>query len=243
MAVTRQEEMLLAALRMKRARMREDIIAEFEEEMDREEHHQLSREMTNESIITAGSMSRQSSRGTMRQEPGTLSARPRQQSQPNATERRLKLEPLKVVIDRTPLDLSLRTPASEISDFIHLDDNVPSPGGLERKDSRASSINSQKSGSARQRASLSAIPPPAQRRSLRRDGSSRRAAEQASPKGPKELPHKILEDPAEDEDVGIPRPDSPISPADFPTPVSIKNKKQVRLSAVGFYKPPGEAGW
>jgi hypothetical protein len=243
MAVTRQEEMLLAALRMKRARMREDIIAEFEEEMDREEH-QLSREMTNESIITAGSMSRQSSRSTMRQEAGTLSARPRQQSQPNATERRVKGEPLKIVIDRTPFDLSLRTPASEISDFIHLDESVPSPGGLERKDSRASSINSQKSASARQRASLSAIPPPAQRRSLRRDGSSsRRAAEQASPKAPKELPQKILEDPAEDEDVGIPRPDSPISPADFPTPVSIKNKKQVRLSAVGFYKPSGEAGW
>lgn len=34
MAVTRQEEMLLAALRVKRARMRETIIAEFEEEQE-----------------------------------------------------------------------------------------------------------------------------------------------------------------------------------------------------------------
>ncbi|KAK4119047.1 hypothetical protein N657DRAFT_684733 [Parathielavia appendiculata] len=245
MAVTRQEEMLLAALRMKRARMREDIIAEFEEEMDREEH-QLSRQVTNESICTAGSMSRQSSRSTMRQEVGALSARPRQQNQANAAEKKGMGEPLTLQIDRRSYEPSLRTPASDNSNFIHVDEGIamPGPGGLERNNSRASSTNSPKSGSTRQRASLSALAAPAPRRPHRRDaGASRRVSEQASPKGQNDLPHRILEDPAEDDDVGIPRPDSPISPADFPTPVSIKNKKQVRLSAVGFYKPATETGW
>lgn len=237
MAVTRQEEMLLAALRMKRARMREEIIAEFDGDADREEH-QLRREMTNDSM--AG-MSRQSSRSTMRQEVGTLSARPRQQ---NASEKD-RTDALKILVDRTSYDPSLRTPASEISDFIHFDDSVGSvgQGGLQRQDSKASSISSQKSSSTRQRASLGAMTAPAPRRSQRRDGStSRRGSEQASQGGPNDLPHRIPEDPAEDEDHGVPRPDSPISPSDFPTPMSIKNKKQVRLSAVGFYKP-SDAGW
>ncbi|RKU49163.1 hypothetical protein DL546_008527 [Coniochaeta pulveracea] len=43
--------------------------------------------------------------------------------------------------------------------------------------------------------------------------------------------------------VDIPRPDSPISPADFPLPgaSTLPRKKQVRLSAVGYR--PMEAGW
>jgi len=238
MAVTRQEEMLLAALRMKRARMREEIIAEFDGDADREEH-QLRREMTNDSM--AG-MSRQSSRSTMRQEAGTLSARPRQQNVPEKE----RIDTVKILVDRTSYDTPLRTPASEISDFIHFDDSVAAlgHGGLERRDSKASSISSQKSSSARQRASLSAMTAAsAPRRPQRRDGStSRRGSEQIGQAGQNDLPHRIPEDPAEDEDHGIPRPDSPISPSDFPTPMSIKNKKQVRLSAVGFYKP-SDAGW
>jgi hypothetical protein len=63
MAVTRQEEMLLAALRMKRARMREDIIAKFEEHMGREEEEDLQRQITNES---SSGVSRQSSMSTVR---------------------------------------------------------------------------------------------------------------------------------------------------------------------------------
>ncbi|KAK4097996.1 hypothetical protein N658DRAFT_518275 [Parathielavia hyrcaniae] len=246
MAVTRQEEMLLAALRMKRARMREDIIAEFEEEADREDHHQLSRQVTNESIFTAGSMSRQSSRSTMRQEVGALSARPRQQSQASAAERMGAGEPLPVLVDRRLCEPPMRPPALDTSGITYVDDGiaVPSPGGFERNDSRARSMVSQKSGSVTQRASLSALAAPAPRRSHRREaGASRRVPEQASPRRQNDLPRRILEDPAEDDDAGIPRPDSPISPADFPTPVSIKNKKQVRLSAVGFYKPAAEAGW
>ncbi|KAL2132219.1 hypothetical protein VTI74DRAFT_4075 [Chaetomium olivicolor] len=222
MAVTRQEEMLLAALRMKRARMREDIIAEFEEEMDREDN-QLRREITNDSMA----MSRQSSRSTMRQETGTLSARPRQQSFGKA-------DTLRISVDRSMDDLPLRTPASEISDFIHHDESFAVP-------SRASSVSSQKSGSSRQRASLSATAAPAPRRPPRRESSISGRGSEVSPKGQKDLPHQIPEDPAEDDEDGIPRPDSPISPSDFPAPVSIKNNKQVRLSAVGFYKP--DAGW
>jgi hypothetical protein len=246
MAVTRQEEMLLAALRMKRARMREDIIAEFEDDMDRDDHHELRRETTNDSFGTAGSMTRQSSRSTIRQEPGALSARPRP-ADIKTTEKPTRGDLLRITIDRSPFDVSLRTPASEISDFIHYDESRspqgPGPAGIERKDSRASSINSQRSASARQRASLSATTAPAPRRPQRSGSTSRRNSGQFSPIGQNDLPHQILEDPAEDDDHGIPRPDSPISPSDFPTPLSIKHNKQVRLSAVGFYKPSTETGW
>ncbi|KAJ4288743.1 hypothetical protein N0V88_007277 [Collariella sp. IMI 366227] len=242
MAVTRQEEMLLAALRMKRARMREDIIAEFEDEMDREDN-QLRREITNDSMA----MSRQSSRSTMRQESGTLSARPRQQSFGKAViEKKDKLDnTLRITLDRAMYDST--TPGSEISDFIHYDDSFAVPPAIdpERRGSRASSISSQKSGSGtapgRQRASLSAMTAPAPRRPSRRELPTSRRGSEVSPKGQKDLPHQIPEDPAEDEEAGIPRPDSPISPGDFPVPVSIKNNKQVRLSAVGFYK--SDAGW
>ncbi|KAL2200144.1 hypothetical protein P885DRAFT_28566 [Corynascus similis CBS 632.67] len=247
MAVTRQEEMLLAALRMKRARMREDIIAEFEDDMERDEHHELNREMTNDSIGTAGSMTRQSSRSTMRQEMGTLSARPPQPADMGPRrERPPNGDLLRIVIDQSPFDPSIRTPVSEVSDFIQSDGNRSPQGssGLERKDSRASSINSQRSGSSKKRTSLGAMTAPAPRRSQRREGNtSRRNSAQLSPNGHKDLPHQILEDPAEDDDHGIPRPDSPISPSDFPAPASIKNNKQVRLSAVGFYKPNVEGEW
>ncbi|KAK3898165.1 hypothetical protein C8A05DRAFT_38255 [Staphylotrichum tortipilum] len=246
MAVTRQEEMLLAALRMKRARMREDIIAEFEGDNTDREDHQLRRVTTAESIMTANSMSRQSSMSTMRQEMGTLSARPRHQAQPLPLPTATMMEKnntLKIIVDRTSYDSSLRTPASEISDFIHFDESVGmlGPNGLERRDSKASSISSQKSAAARQRASLGA-PTPAQRRAQRREVNATRVSEQYGSMAQNDLPLRIPEDPAEDEDVGVPRPDSPISPSDFPTPISIKNNKQVRLSAVGFYKP-SDAGW
>ncbi len=248
MAVTRQEEMLLAALRMKRARMREDIIAEFEGDNPDRDELQLRRVTTAESIMTANSMSRQSSMSTMRQEMGTLSARPRHQAGPlplPPTKMEKNNNTLKIIVDRSSYDSSLRTPASEISDFIHFEEGFGSgslgPMGLERKDSKASSISSQKSAAARQRASLGP-PTPSQRRAQRREVNATRISDQFSSKAQNDLPLRIPEDPAEDEDVGVPRPDSPISPSDFPTPISIKNNKQVRLSAVGFYKP-SDAGW
>ncbi|KAK3303731.1 uncharacterized protein B0T15DRAFT_282983 [Chaetomium strumarium] len=243
MAVSRQEEMLLAALRMKRARMREEIIAEFEEDIEKEEH-QLRREVTNDSVTTAGSVSRESSRCTMRLETGTLSAVPRPRHQAKE-----KAVPSRAPSDQASHESSRNTPVSGMVDFIDYDDLLVSPiGSLKRQDSKASSISSRKSASTRQRASLSAMPAPPPSRVQRRDGgSSRTGSVQTSPNGQTDLPHRILEDPAEDDEDedGIPRPDSPISPSDFPAPVSsgIKNKKQVRLSAVGFYKPNFEAGW
>jgi hypothetical protein len=247
MAVSRQEEMLLAALRMKRARMREEIIAEFEEEVEREEH-QLRRHVTNDSVTTAASMSRDSSRCTMRLETGTLSAVPRPRHQAKE-----KAAPSRAPSDPALYESSRHAPVSGMVDFLDYDDPLVSPiGNLQRQDSKASSktssISSRKSASTRQRASLSAMPAAPPPRVQRRDGgSSRTGSVQASPSGQTDLPHRILEDPAEDDEDedGIPRPDSPISPSDFPAPVSsgIKNKKQVRLSAVGFYKPNFEAGW
>lgn len=240
MAVTRQEEMLLAALRMKRARMREDILAQYEEDMDRDEHP-LRRESTNESISTSGGMSRQSSQSTMRQGSGTLSARPREQGQ------------FQTSTDMADMDdgghgqlLPLfKQPVYEPNPGTTLDFDDPrngrSPVEYERRPSKAS-LPSPKSSSGRQRASLSAMTAPTPRRPQRREGgTSRRGSDQFTAKQ-NDLPLQILEDPAEDEDLGIPRPDSPITPSDFPAPVSIKNKKQVRLSAVGYYKS-SDAGW
>lgn len=252
MAVTRQEEMLLAALRMKRARMREDIIAEFESGMERDEHHhELRRDTTRDSFSSGSSMTRQSSRCTMRQDMGTLSARPRHSSDAELRGEHLAGgDLLGVAIPQSPFDPVVRTPASEISGLILSEESRSSHSlvGLERKDSRASSVNSQRSGSSRRRSSLGAATASASRRSQRRDGStSRQNSRQPSPNGRKDLPHQIPEDPAEDDDDadddGIPRPDSPVSPSDFPVPVSIRNKQQVRLSAVGFYKPSHDGGW
>jgi hypothetical protein len=239
MAVTRQEEMLLAALRMKRARMREDILAQYEEDMDRDENP-LKRVPTNESVSTSGGMSRQSSQSTMRQERGTLSARPREQPQiristgttDNDRGGRGQLQPL------------VNQPTYQPTSGHFLDFDIPSgsmsPVEYERRSIKSSS-GSQKSSSGRQRATLSPMTIPAPRRTPQRQGNtSRRGSDQANAKQ-NDRPHQILEDPAEDEDVGIPRPDSPISPADFPTPVSIKNKREVRLSAVGYYKPSDSA--
>ncbi|KXX76063.1 hypothetical protein MMYC01_208260 [Madurella mycetomatis] len=227
MAVTRQEEMLLAALRMKRARMREDIIAEFEE-MDREDHHQLKREVTNESTSTNGGISRQSSRGNTRLETGALGARPRQSSAKERDD----------LVHESTSELG-----SDLEHFLRYGDTL-SPGDCGRMRSRSNSAASQKSAGGRQRASLTTAAGP-RSRPQRRDGSlPRRGSEQVSPKGQKEHhPHQILEDLAEDEEADVPRPDSPISPSDFPAPVSMANKKQVRLSAVGYYKPNIEAGW
>ncbi|KAH6618323.1 hypothetical protein B0J18DRAFT_276092 [Chaetomium sp. MPI-SDFR-AT-0129] len=299
MAVTKQEELLLAALRMKRARMiHEDIIAEFEGDMEPEDHHELRRVLTNDSFGTSGSMTRHSSTSTMRQPKGTLSARPPEiprfpppsqlPSKPkpkpkSRSEKSGKADLLRVVIDRSPFDPSIRTPGSDISDFIHHHDDSSSitttmSGNLERNDSRASSTSSPRSVPARQPqrgATGGTTPMPSSRLSQRSKAETnplRLTTGQFSPavSGPSSplslshkdlLPLRILEDPEEDEDdddelervldlegdFGVPRPDSPISPCDFPTPGSGRatkqTKQQVRLSAVGLYKPPTESGW
>ncbi|KAK3987114.1 hypothetical protein QBC44DRAFT_128855 [Cladorrhinum sp. PSN332] len=236
MAVTRQEEMLLAALRQKRARMREDILAEFEDEADREEHLQLKREATNDSCGTS-LLSRQSTVSSMRPEMGTLSARPRHQASLRAP------TPTRHAEKTTePKHLPLKT---EDALFITLDD-FPSPMNTDFIERRASKASRNASVKGRN-SSVAATP----RRPSRSGSIPRRGSEQASPKtapgNGNVLPNRIVEEPAED-DEGVPRPDSPISPSDFPIPAAplsskIVNKKQVRLSAVGYYKPNVEAEW
>lgn len=242
MAVTRQEEMLLAALRMKRARMREDILAEYGGGIERQDHRRR-REATKESTATSGSISRQSSRSTMRQEPCILSGRPIHPGRVRLSASTLEEE--EDVLPPPTVELSTHDLSS--SDIIDFDDGIgsQSPGENGERASKASSIASQRPGSAT-RSSFGAVTTPAPRRSQRRDGSAgQRGSEEHSPKVQTDIiPHQILEDPAEDEDEDIPRPDSPISPSDFPAPASIGNKPQVRLSAVGYYKPNMESsGW
>ncbi|KAK4168159.1 hypothetical protein QBC43DRAFT_115374 [Cladorrhinum sp. PSN259] len=243
MAVTRQEEMLLAALRQKRARMREDILAEFEDDAEREEHLQLKREATSDSCGTS-MMSRQSTVSSLRPEIGALSARPRHQASLRAqtpTRAPTPTRHAEKAMEHKPLPIR-----TDDGLFITLDD-FPSPMTTEFIERRASNKAS-RNVSVKQRSSSAAATP---RRPSRSGSVPRHGSEQISPKSvPRNgniLPNKIVEEPAED-DEGVPRPDSPISPSDFPIPAAprsskIVNKKQVRLSAVGYYKPNVEAEW
>ncbi|KAK4201168.1 hypothetical protein QBC40DRAFT_348031 [Triangularia verruculosa] len=252
MAVTRQEEMLLAALRQKRARMREDILAEYEDDADREEHQALKREVTNDSSGLS-MISRQSSLSTNtgRVETNPLTARPpphdsvRSRTSSASAEQNGKHGHILVMMDESNSDIG---PLAQLDDF-------PAPAESDRRGSKSSG----RSGPPhKQRASLSAMsmPTASARRpprsgSLPRRASSDQASVHSANAVNNSLPNQILEDPAEDEeDEGIPRPDSPISPSDFPVPMSannpstkIVNKKHLRLSAFGTYKPNVEAGW
>lgn len=243
MAVTRQEEMLLAALRQKRARMREDLLAEFEDGTEREEQLQLRREPTNESCSTS-MISRQSTTSSIRPETGTLSARPRHQASLRAVTPTRLAE--KLAEQQKPMPIKM-----DEGLLITLDD-FPSPMNADFIERRSSSRTASRSSSLKQRNSSVAVTP---QRPSRSGSVPRRASEQISPKSASNtnsssnaLPNKIMEDPAEDDQEGIPRPDSPISPSDFPVPAApmsskIVNKKQVRLSAVGYFKPNVEAKW
>jgi len=257
MAVTRQEEMLLAALRMKRARMREDIIAEFEETLDREEDEELQRQVTNGS---SSGVSRQSSMSTMRTVDaggiGALSARPQHQPQIRVSTSNTDMkkgavrEQILLMMDRPSDDTTEfdgAEPSPDLDGFLCFDDNMEFPV---RRGSRGSSGGSGASTRSR-KTSLSATGPGIRSRSHSKEGlQQRRDMDQSSFRSgsrrssDKEMPMGIPEDPREaEEDAGVPRPDSPISPLDFPTPVAMTRKKQVRLSAVGNYKPNIEAGW
>ncbi|KAK0744522.1 hypothetical protein B0T21DRAFT_380761 [Apiosordaria backusii] len=252
MAVTRQEEMLLAALRQKRARMREDILAEYEDDADREEQHSLQREVTNDSSGMS-MMSRQSSlsKNTVRVETNPLTARPRHQDSVRSRDSSVSAEQngkhghILVMMDESNPDMG---PIAQLDYF-------PAPAESDRRGSKS---NSRSGPPHKQRASLSAMsmPTASARRpprsaSLPRRGSSDQISVHSTNPVNNSIPKQILEDPAEDEeDEGVPRPDSPISPSDFPVPVSatnssakIVNKKHLRLSAFGTYKPNVEAGW
>ncbi|KAK3332851.1 hypothetical protein B0T19DRAFT_112491 [Cercophora scortea] len=264
MAVTRQEEMLLAALRLKRARMREDIIAEFEGDMDNERgEHQLNRHATNASSNSSSRMSRQSSASTMRtMETGNLSARPKQQPQAylNAGSMEMLGEKEKaaargqilMMMDRpgeSPV-WDTAEPTPDLNDFLDFDNHldefpVLSFSNPDRRGSRASSRASLRStsevASRSQGQRLSAMTPSnVYRRDSEPQAGSTGTSHRGSSAGKDAYADRIME---EDEAVGVPRPDSPITPMDFPVPMSMTRKKQVRLSAVGTYKPNVEAGW
>jgi len=268
MAVTRQEEMLLAALRQKRALMRENIIAEFEDNIDRENidrqaNEGLQRQFTNDS---SSGLSRQSSMSTMRTVDaggiGPLSARPHQPQirvTTSITELREKekvvREQILLMMDR-PSDestgLETAEPSPDLDGFLGFDESFDFPVP-ERRGSKASSVGSASGTSPTSRKAAPTTttsgmhPIPHSKDSF----LSRRDSDHSSPRGStrrssdKDMPARILEDPREEEeeDAGVPRPDSPISPMDFPVPMSMTRKKQVRLSAVGNYKPNIEAGW
>ncbi|KAK5658034.1 hypothetical protein OQA88_2589 [Cercophora sp. LCS_1] len=259
MAVTRQEEMLLAALRQKRARMREDILAEFEDTMTHEEEERLERQVTNGS---SSGVSRQSSMSTMRTlEPGSLGAlTARPQIRVNAgkeAEKTAVREQILLMMDRpsgSGAGLETAEPSPDLDGLLGFDDSMEFPMP-ERRGSKASSKASVDSASGGSGASsrsrktalsvsgLRSTPRSREFADHRRSrGSSRRGSE-------KDIPAGIPEDPREkeEEEADVPRPDSPISPDDFPMSMSMSmsmtRKKQVRLSAVGNPKPNIEAGW
>ena len=274
MAVTRQEEMLLAALRMKRARMREDIIAEFEDKADHDDRDELQRQM---SIGSGSGVSRQSSMSTMRTieavTSGTLTARPQRRppirvNPPSSTpdsRRDAKASGhghILVVMDRSTEDspgFQTEEPNPDLDSFTGFEDEAadhsmlrsPSPAEPERRSNRAGSKAGAGSASSRGQRGLRSnkgtsndMHPPRRdvEQSSLRSGVSRRGSNRDKEKA-------ILEDPREEEEeeeeaADVPRPDSPISPFDFPVPTTtMTRKKQVRLSAVGNHKPNVEAGW
>ncbi|KAK4211524.1 hypothetical protein QBC37DRAFT_290111 [Rhypophila decipiens] len=220
MAVTRQEEMLLAALRMKRARMREDIIAEFEEDLDRNEHG-IDRHVTNDSSASSSRISRQSSASTMRtgtHETGALSMRPQHHQQPqiriSAGSTKKKTEPN------------------------HIAASADRARSGSKSRSRSSS-NSRSSSALGIRSANTIISPTA------RTVPTHRAMMSEIPSQilEEEPLEEEEEEEEEQEDDGVPRPDSPISPSAFPVPMAMTRKKQVRLSAVGNNQINIEAGW
>ncbi|KHE80322.1 hypothetical protein GE21DRAFT_1025294 [Neurospora crassa] len=256
MAVTRQEEMLLAALRQKRARMREDILAEYgdnRDDMDGDDARDGRHSVLSESPTSR--VSRQSSASTMRlMEAHSLSARPHGHQRPQI---RISTGSVDKKSDRMSessgqifvmMDRQLRQsrgddsePSLDMDRFMHYDDagdEILTRGafggpyeGDDRRNSRSSLGAHSTSGSHRAQRT-----PSSRSKASSRD---RRDSDQVSPQTfghlcrEAERRNRIVEAPEEDDmEDGIPRPDSPISPGDFPVPLSML-KKNLRLSAVG----------
>ncbi|KAI2470235.1 hypothetical protein F4781DRAFT_187075 [Annulohypoxylon bovei var. microspora] len=304
MAVTRQEEMLLAALRKKRARMRENIIAEIKEDRghrgsasgsaieedlkklpsanlkDPERHAAKEVKESRESRAKAKQPKNVPTRasslmGRAGQKPSVRQIRPRDHSNgprgvdiPPSTSHsdpvekgslRLRLSPepesrrtgksrherVLLYLDR-PIDsidvIDQAEPSPDLSEFMEEDLNFPLPGGRESR-TRSKLGNYAPSG----------LPRP-----------------DSSPVSPRTRPMRIIPkiDPNINEDIdaddfdfeevidrrtmalpplpvkGVPRPDSPVSPADgLLTPSVFGHKKDkksavVRLSAVGQISSP-----
>ncbi|KAK3342549.1 hypothetical protein B0H65DRAFT_222966 [Neurospora tetraspora] len=265
MAVTRQEEMLLAALRQKRARMREDILAEYGDNrdgMDRDDPRDSRLTMMSENTISSSRVSRQSSASTMRlMDAHALNARPHGHQRPQI---RISTGSVDKRSDRMSessgqilvmMDRSLRQsggdewePSPDLDGFMHFDDAGGDEmltrgafGGPYEGDSRRNSRSSLGAHSASGSHRAQRTPSSRSKASSRENSVPRRTSDQVSPQTfghlarEAERRNRIVEAPEEDDmEDGIPRPDSPISPGDFPVPVSML-KKNVRLSAVGHY--------
>ncbi|KAK1828034.1 hypothetical protein QBC39DRAFT_162320 [Podospora conica] len=248
MAVTRQEEMLLAALRQKRARMREDILAELEDNDADDDGGNLRRQTTNSS----SAMSRQSSRSTMRTMDGAGLGAPSARLQRIANQRVPSIDEhgrgqILVMMDRTAMGgIDTAEPSPDLDGFLDFDNEINDFPAIptsrsaprQRSSSKASIESKGSSRSLSGKGSLSALTRVqfGSTDSSSTGSGSRRGSDR----------DVIQEDPREsmEDEAGIPRPDSPISPDDFPLPASMSSRKQVRLSAVGTYRPPNiEAGW
>lgn len=273
MAVTKQEEMLLAALRIKRARMRETILAEFEEEIERVDHEQ-------ERSQSSASMkhSRRSSVSTVTQ--NDLQPRParRDRSASNGRTAAGRSQPAAARSDPTQLNrlttghkhvlmyldrpthsmdaFDAAEPSPDLSDFMEFEETSNSDDFPYRPSGDHSPTTVQSSNSPASSAAFLAPP------TNKWNQVSTRSRPDSTPLSPKSHPRRmalkdedirvrILEHPIDtafhEQEMGIPRPDSPISPDTYLMEPDVSpplpRKKAVRISAVGTGRVGMEAGW
>jgi len=266
MAVTRQEEMLLAALRTKRAHMRESIIAEFEE--DQQQHATPSDEpapaqRTSVSAITevlqpqprrarSTSVSFKDFPMHIEEEDETAAeSATHSDPTPAAAGRTKKRDPQereapneRVLLffdqpDRGDDDFDGAEPSPDLSDFMDLDDGGSSDSFPFQTPDDHSPVGT-RAASKDRRSRLSGGSRPHSGSFLPSDKMRKPAR-----RGDDDVHVRIVEDPVEipqadddleGSDAGIPRPDSPVD-----APLALPRKKAVRISAVG--RVGMEAGW
>jgi len=256
MAVTKQEEMLLAALRIKRARMRGITLSELEEEeeayaesLDRRASSRSSRARDSAYVAPVRAIQKNGSKSSM----GTIVPEHRASSRYEAQSLSGTPEPFTQLLDTAELSpRSARSddaPAQANQEQVLLylepgasgteDDEEPSP---DLSDFMDFDNGSEDAHSFRGRSSTGRDtddkPPPTPEDTI----------PVASSLSPKEgcAPETLCVVPEDDitGGVGIPRPDSPVSPTlplSFPIPKSMR--KPLRLSAVGGVSTGMEAPW
>lgn len=273
MAVTKQEEMLLAALRMKRARMRETILAEFEEELERVDqdqersHSSASKKHSRRSSVSTVTQNDLHPRPARRDRSASNSRSLAGKSQPAAARsesgqlNRLTMGPKHVLmyLDRPTHSMDAfdaAEPSPDLSDFMEFDENSNSDDFPFRASGDHSPVTVQSSNSPASSAAF--LAPPAGNWTQ----VSTRSRPDSTPLSPKSLPRRmalkdddirvrILEHPIDtaipEHGMGIPRPDSPISPDAYLIEPEVSSplprKKAVRISAVGTGRVGMEAGW
>ncbi|KAK2058997.1 hypothetical protein LY76DRAFT_512973 [Colletotrichum caudatum] len=283
MAVTRQEEMLLAALRMKRARMRESILAEYDEEVrsasPHRHHHQQHQRSSSQATIThinwpeppqtlrhqtsansnstiraGGSRSSDSRPGSTvpdkshHQPGGSGHPEPISRSSSRALSRAAgarKLVPVQeaaaaaaaaakgervlLYMDRPVCHVSsmdFAEPSPDLSDYMDLDNGSETEDEasfFQSRDARRGAASKDRGRSLRTRERNGHEPSPLRPRGDHPAAKDRLRAATAGVDG------------GAGRSSGVPRPDSPVSPADAAayTTRGLSKRKAVRLSAVG----------